>query len=86
MDTPAYRHEWTNCWALADEYSLPWMPFSKLSDEHCRLIVEGVPERSFGGLNGFHRWLVRHRYKKGVAVFLNRWRTWLPCPDCLERG
>ncbi|MEQ9408412.1 MAG: excinuclease ABC subunit UvrA [Fuerstiella sp.] len=81
--TPAYRHELDELLALASDYDLPTdVPFAELTERHRQLIQDGVPERDFGGLVGFHRWLVRHRYKQGVSVFLNRWRSWLPCPEC----
>ncbi|MEZ6124297.1 MAG: excinuclease ABC subunit UvrA [Planctomycetaceae bacterium] len=81
--TPAYRHELDELLELAPDYGVPvHVPFAALGEHHRRLIQEGVPERSFGGLNGFHRWLVRNRYKQGVSVFLNRWRSWLTCTDC----
>ena len=41
-----------------------------LTDEQRRLIVEGVPERNFGGLNGFFRWLERRKYKMHLRVYL----------------
>jgi excinuclease ABC subunit A len=44
--------------------------------------VEGVPERNFGGLNGFFRWLERRKYKMHLRVFLSRWRSYRPCPAC----
>jgi excinuclease ABC subunit A len=85
-NTPAYRHELVELLALADDYQLPVdQPFSTLSAESRRLIEEGVAERDFGGLNGFHQWLVRHRYKTGVSVFLNRWRSWSTCKTCNGR-
>ncbi|NOX52874.1 MAG: excinuclease ABC subunit A, partial [Planctomycetes bacterium] len=81
--TPAYRHELDELLALADDYGIPVdVPFSELKPEHLRLIRDGVPERNFGGLRGFFRWLERHRYKLGVRVFLNRWRSYAECPDC----
>lgn len=81
--TPAYRHELDELLDLAADFDISTdVPFAELSPEARRLIDVGVPERNFGGLQGFHRWLVRHRYKKSVAVFLSRWRSWLPCPDC----
>src|SRR5262249_35564645 len=41
------------------------------------------PERSFGGLVGFFRWLERRKYKMHLRVFLNRWRSSRVCPTCL---
>lgn len=81
--TPAYRHELDELLMLADEFGIPTdRPFKELTARHRQLIHDGVPEYHFGGLVGFHRWLVRKRYKKGVSVILNRWRSWLPCPAC----
>ena len=82
-NTPSYAHELEELLALADDYNLPVdVPFAQLTDEQRRLIVEGVPERNFGGLNGFFRWLERRKYKMHLRVFLSRWRTYLPCPAC----
>ncbi len=82
--TPAYRHEWDELLELAPLYGLPVdVPFAELNDQQRRLIHDGIPEQAFGGLVGFHRWLVRNRYKRGVSVYLNRWRSWISCPDCL---
>ncbi|MGH7130221.1 MAG: excinuclease ABC subunit UvrA, partial [Planctomycetaceae bacterium] len=81
--TPAYRHELEELLALADDYGIPAdVPFSELQPPHLDLIREGVPERSFGGLRGFFRWLERHKSKLSVAVFLSRWRTYDTCPAC----
>jgi len=81
--TPAYRHELDELLSLSKEFGIPVrVPFTELGQHHRRLIHDGVPELNFGGLAGFHRWLVRHRYKPGVSVFLNRWRSWLPCETC----
>lgn len=81
--TPAYRHELDELLALADDYGVPTdVPFSNLQPQHRHLIKNGVPERDFGGLKGFYRWLERHKYKLSVRVFLNRWRSYEPCPEC----
>lgn len=81
--TPAYQHELDELLHLAGSCGIPVdRPFKELTEEQRRLIHDGVPEFDFGGLAGFHRWLVRNRYKKGVSVVLNRWRSWLPCPEC----
>src|SRR5439155_6728134 len=69
--------------ALATDYHIPVdAPFRELSPEHLRLIREGVPERNFGGLAGFFRWLQRRKYKMHLRVFLNRWRSSHICPTC----
>lgn len=81
--TPAYRHELDELLELADACRIPVdIPFAEVGAKARQLIHDGVPERNFGGLSGFHRWLVRNRYKRGVSVLLNRWRSWLPCSAC----
>lgn len=82
-NTPAYEHELQELLALAPDYDIPTgVAFSQLSDEHLRIIREGVPERSFGGLNGFFAWLTKRKYKMHLRVFLGRWRSYRPCPTC----
>ena len=81
--TPAYEHELEELLELADDYHLPVdVPFEELGEEHLKLITEGVPERDFGGLNGFFRWLERRKYKMHLRVFLSRWRSYRPCDAC----
>ena len=81
--TPAYEHELEELLELADDYNLPVdVPFEELTDDHLRIIVEGVPERDFGGLNGFFRWLERRKYKMHLRVFLSRWRSFRRCDSC----
>ncbi|MEZ6110282.1 MAG: excinuclease ABC subunit UvrA [Pirellulaceae bacterium] len=81
--TPAYSHELDELLALAPDYKIPVdVPFSELSDEQVRLIREGVPERDFGGLQGFMAWLERRKYKMHLRVFLSRWRSYRLCPVC----
>ena len=82
-NSPSYAHELEELLALAHDYGLPVdVPYVELSEEQKRLIVEGVPERNFGGLNGFFHWLERRKYKMHLRVFLSRWRSYLPCPAC----
>ena len=82
-NTPAYAHELEELLALADDYQLPVdIPYRDLKPEHLSLISEGVPERDFGGLNGFFNWLERRKYKMHLRVFLSRWRNYYPCQDC----
>ncbi len=82
-NTPAYAHELEELLALADDYDLPVdVPYRDLTDEQRELVMEGVPERDFGGLKGFFSWLERRKYKMHLRVFLSRWRSSRPCPDC----
>ncbi|HEY2882173.1 MAG TPA: excinuclease ABC subunit UvrA, partial [Pirellulales bacterium] len=82
-NTPAYAHELQELIALAPDYNLPLdVPFKTLTDDQRRLIVEGVPERNFGGLKGFFNWLEKHKYKMHLRVFLSRWRSYRTCPSC----
>jgi excinuclease ABC subunit A len=82
-NTPAYEHELQELLALAPHYGIPVdVPFRELTDNHIRLIREGVPERKFGGLVGFFEWLERRKYKMHIRVFLSRWRSYYPCPAC----
>ncbi len=82
-NSPAYAHELTDLLELADEYDLPVdIPFAQLEPRHLDLITNGVPERKWGGLNGFFAWLERRKYKMHIRVFLSRWRSYRPCPAC----
>jgi excinuclease ABC subunit A len=56
------------------------VPWSELTDEEKRFVVEGDEE--FAGVRGFFRWLERKKYKVHVRVFLSRYRGYLTCPDC----
>jgi excinuclease ABC subunit A len=82
-NSPAYAHELEELLELAEDYDLPVdVPFSELPQRHLELITHGVPERHFGGLEGFFAWLERRKYKMHVRVFLSRWRSYRPCPRC----
>jgi excinuclease ABC subunit A len=82
-NTAAYSHELEELLALADDYHLPVdVPFEELTDDHLRLIREGVAERDFGGLVGFFNWLERRKYKMHLRVFLSRWRSYRTCAAC----
>ena len=82
-NTPAYAHELEELLALAADYDVPVdVPFSQLSQRQRDVVVHGVPERKFGGLDGFFAWLERRKYKMHVRVFLSRWRSSRPCPAC----
>jgi len=80
---PAYAHELEELLALAPRYGIPTdVPFCELKPEHLDKIIHGVPERHFGGLDGFFAWLERKKYKMHIRVFLSRWRSARPCPAC----
>ncbi len=81
--TPAYAHELEELIALAPDFGIDLdAPYATLPPETIRLVIEGVPQRNFGGLNGFMQWLERRKYKMHLRVFLSRWRSYLPCPEC----
>ena len=82
-NTPAYEHELKELLALAKEYDIPTdVPFKELDERHLGLITHGVPERKFGGLEGFFAWLERRKYKMHIRVFLSRWRSTRRCSSC----
>jgi excinuclease ABC subunit A len=82
-NTPAYEHELQELLALAPDYDIPTeVPFKELEGRHLALITRGVPERKFGGLEGFFAWLERRKYKMHIRVFLSRWRRTRTCPSC----
>ena len=82
-NTPAYTHELEELLALADDYHLSVdVPFRDLTEENLRIVQHGVPERDFGGLDGFFAWLERHKYKMHIRVFLSRWRSYRVCDAC----
>ena len=59
------------------------VPWSELTDEEKRFVVEGgEDDAEYGGVRGFFRWLERKKYKVHVRVFLSRYRGYLTCPDC----
>lgn len=82
-NSPSYRHELEELMALADDYKIPLdKPYDKLPKRAKRLIQEGVPERNFGGLDGFFAWLERKKYKMHVRVFIARYRSYTRCSAC----
>ncbi len=82
-NTPSYAHELEELMALAKDYDVPVdVPYSQLDERQRQLVYDGVPERNFGGLRGFFQWLDRRKYKMHLRVFLSRWRSYQPCPEC----
>ncbi len=68
------------------------VPFSQLSAEHQRWIIEGDKDygidedhqwpRAWYGVKGYFRWLETKSYKMHVRVLLSRYRAYTKCPDC----
>ena len=68
------------------------VPFASLSPEQRAYIIDGEPgygeengkpwPKYWYGVKGFFRWLEKNTYKMHVRVFLSRYRTYNPCPDC----
>ncbi len=82
-NTPAYRHELDELLALASDYDVPVdVPFEKLKSKAIKIIVHGVAERQFGGLDGFFAWLDRKKYKMHIRVFASRYRSYSTCKTC----
>jgi excinuclease ABC subunit A len=85
-NSPSYRHELEELLALADDYEIPVdVPFGKLDAKSLKRIERGVPERNFGGLDGFFAWLDRKKYKLHVRVFAARYRSYHRCTTCNGR-
>jgi len=82
-NTRAYAHELAELIELAPDYDLPLdVAFRELTPKHLQLIQAGVPQRDFGGLQGFFAWLEKRKYKMHIRVFLSRWRSYWPCTAC----
>jgi excinuclease ABC subunit A len=67
------------------------IPFAELTPEQKTYVIDGEPgygenglewPRAWYGLKGFFRYLESKTYKMHVRVFLSRYRTYNPCPDC----
>ncbi len=82
-NTPAYAHELEELLALADDYNVRVdVPYAQLTTDERRVVQHGVPNRDFGGLDGFFRWLEKRKYKMHLRVFLSRWRSYRDCTAC----
>ncbi len=82
-NAPSYRHELEELLALAGDYDIPVdLPYRELDERSRRLVQTGVPERKFGGLDGFFHWLERRKYKVQQRAYLNRFKSERVCPAC----
>ena len=81
---PHYRAQLANLKRAANKAKVRLdVPWSDLSEEERRFVVDGSPTSSdYDGIRGFFRWLERKKYKVHVRVFLSRYRGYLTCPDC----
>jgi excinuclease ABC subunit A len=78
--------------AFAKRKKIPTgIPFAELTPEQKTYVIDGEPgygengrewPTAWYGLKGFFRWLESKTYKMHVRVFLSRYRTYNPCPDC----
>ena len=57
------------------------VPWSELSDEERRFVVEG-DSAGYTGIRGFFAALEQKKYKVHVRVFLSRYRGYRACADC----
>ncbi|MEZ4231413.1 MAG: excinuclease ABC subunit UvrA [Polyangiaceae bacterium] len=71
---------------FCERAGVPWdKPWSKLSKEQQRLVLEGDGDWKrghFPGVLGWFRWLETRTYKMHVRVFLSRYRAYDVCPVC----
>lgn len=82
-NSPSYEHEREELMALAGDFGIDIdLPYRKLSKTVRQLIWDGVPERSFGGVAGFFRWVEKKRYKMHMRIFAARWKSFHPCQTC----
>lgn len=80
-NTPAYTGMLQDLLDVAPRLNIPTdLPFKRLAADQVRTLVEGA--QGFPGLRGFFRWLEKKSYKLHTRVFLSRWRSYKPCPDC----
>ena len=88
-----YRASLDDLRVFAKKKKIPTdVPFATLTDEQKSFIIEGEPgygeennkawPQYWYGVKGFFRWLEKTTYKMHVRVFLSRYRTYNPCPDC----
>ncbi|HXA80763.1 MAG TPA: excinuclease ABC subunit A, partial [Opitutaceae bacterium] len=87
-----YGESKRDLFAFAKKKKIPTgIPFAELTPEQKTYVIDGEPgygengrewPRAWYGLKGFFRWLESKTYKMHVRVFLSRYRTYNPCPDC----
>ena len=79
---PHYRSRLADLKRAARGRGIPLdAPWSELTDEQRRFVIEG-DGAAYTGIRGFFRWLESKKYKVHVRVFLSRYRGYLVCPAC----
>ncbi len=61
------------------------VPWSRLSAEQRRLVIEGEGDWAGGkypGVAAWFKWLETRTYKMHIRVFLSRYRDYVPCTTC----
>ncbi len=81
--TPAYRNHLEDLLEVGPRLGIPTdLPFEQLNADQVALVYSGSKRDGFLGLQPFFDWLERKAYKTHVRVFLSRFRTYRPCPEC----
>lgn len=79
----SYKHKLTEFLTKAAENGIRTdVPFSELTREELRFVLNGSRESGYEGLNGFFIRLQKQKYKMHIRVFLSRWRSYRQCPLC----
>jgi excinuclease ABC subunit A len=80
---PVYQGYLQGLLENARELGIPLnVPFEQLTGDHVQRLLDGAPEKGFGGLKGFFGDLERRSHRSKVRFFLARWRRDQPCPGC----
>jgi excinuclease ABC subunit A len=75
------RMEYHDLRAFCRKKKIPMdVPFFALGKEQKTGIIQG--DGGYYGIRGFFQWLETKTYKMHVRVYLSRYRTSTPCPDC----
>ena len=82
-NSPTHSHELDKLLALADDYEVPIdIPYQDLNSRSRSIVLNGVPEREFGGIKGFFESPQKRKHKKVLPGFMNRWRSYRICTTC----
>ncbi len=80
---PAHRSLLDDLVHLSTKLGVPVdVPFGQLTPEQVKIVIDGQPDAGFPGVRGFLARLEPSAWRIPVQVFLSRWRSHRPCPDC----